>query len=236
MSGVRMTSAARAQVRERYLAGVPRGYSPLLHLIVPSIVGLAAIDAAVSLLRGLSAWELALVPAFVVIANALEWNAHRWLLHQHVRPFAALYRRHALYHSVYVRGDMAVRDPRELKLVLLPPAATVAIAVLTLLVASALLLLRLRNLAMLWVATAAGYVMLYEWMHLAWHLPDDGLAERLPVLRGLRRLHELHHAPQRPSPENLNVTFPLFDLVCGTLRRPTRVGAPPPSSRRPSSF
>jgi hypothetical protein len=228
-----MTSAARTEFREEVLARVPRGYSPFLHLVVPSILALGAVDAAVSLMRGVRWWQLALVPAFAGAMNALEWHANRGLLHRHVRPLGTLYRRHLQHHAVYVRGDMAMRDPRELKIVLLPAVGILTAFAVALPVALVLLFAGQRNLALLWVATSVGYLMAYEWLHLAWHLPEDGLAARLPVLRSLRRLHELHHDPGLMHRCNLNVTVPLWDWLRGTLCVAASTARPTPLPRHP---
>lgn len=213
-----MTSAARTEYREEVLARVPRGYSPFLHLVVPSILALGAVDAALSLVRGMRWWQAALVPVFAAVLNALEWHAHRGLLHRHVRPLQGLYRHHLQHHALHVRGDPAMRDPREIKVVLLPAAAILAFFAVALPVALLFLLAGQRNLALLWAATSVGYLMVYEWLHLGWHLPEDGIAARLPVLRTLRRLHEVHHDPRLMHRCNLNVTVPLWDWLRGTLR------------------
>lgn len=228
-----MTSAARTEYREEVLARVPRGYSPFLHLVIPSILALGAVDAALSLMRGANWWQFALVPVFAGVMNALEWHAHRGLLHRHLRPLESLYRRHTQHHAVYVRGDMAMQDPRELKMVLLPALAAVTIFAAALPVALLFLFAGQRNLALLWVATSVGYVTVYEWMHLAWHLPEDGLAARLPVLRSLRRLHDLHHDPRLMHRYNLNVTVPLWDWLRGTLRRTAPTARPTPVPGHP---
>jgi fatty acid hydroxylase family protein len=216
-----MTSAARTEYREEVLARVPRGYSPFLHLVLPSILALAAMDAAISLVHGLRWWQATLVPVFAGVLNGLEWHAHRGLLHRPVRSLETIYRHHLQHHTMYVKGDIAMRDPREIKVVLLPVAAILAIFAVALPVALLFLFAGQRNLALLWAATSVGYVMVYEWMHLGWHLPEDGLAARLPVLRNLRRLHELHHDPKLMHRYNLNVTVPLWDSLQGTLRRPS---------------
>ncbi len=214
-----MTSAARTESREEVLARVPRGYSPFLHLVIPSVLALGVVDATVSLMRSVRWWQLALVAVFMGVMNALEWHAHRGVLHRHTRPLEALHRRHLQHHAVYVRGDMAMRDPRELRIVFLPAVGILAVFALALPAALVFLFAGQRNLALLWVATSVGYVMAYEWLHLAWHLPEDGLAARLPVLRSLRRLHEIHHDPGLGNRCNLNVTVPLWDWLHGTLRR-----------------
>ena len=228
-----MTSAARTEFREEVLARVPRGYSPFLHLVVPSILALGAVDAAVSLMRDVQWWQLGLVPVFVGVMNAAEWHAHRGLLHRHLRPLESLHRLHAWHHAVFVRGDMAMQDPRELRVVLLPALAVLTLFAGVLPVALLFLFAGERNLALLWAATSVGYVTIYEWMHLAWHLPADGLAARLPGLRALRRLHDLHHDPRLMHRYNLNVTVPLWDCLRGSLRRTASTARPTPVPGHP---
>jgi len=216
-----VTAAARSEVRQELVSGIPTGYSPWVHLAVPTFLALAVIAGSLALLRGVSAWQLALVPVFLVAGNAVEWNAHRGLLHRHVRFAARLYRAHAQHHQVFATEDMAVRDPRELRLVLLPWDAFQLILAVALLVAFSLVAVGQPNLAALWVASAAAYVLAYEWMHLLYHLPLGTSARRLPFLAALRHHHALHHGPQQQR-FNLNVTVPLWDLVHGTLWRPAR--------------
>ncbi|HEU4381977.1 MAG TPA: sterol desaturase family protein [Anaeromyxobacteraceae bacterium] len=225
-----MTSAARTEYREELLARVPRGYSPFLHLVIPSVLALGAIDTAVALLRDVRWWEVALVPVLAAVLSAFEWHAHREVLHRHLRPLGALYRHHMQHHILFVKGELAMRDPRELRMVLLPVVAILALFAVVLPVALLLHLAGQRNLALIWTATSVGYATVYEWLHLGWHLPEHSLAAQLPVLRTLRRLHELHHDPKLMHRYNLNVTVPLWDWLNGTLR----TGVDHPSNLPPS--
>jgi sterol desaturase/sphingolipid hydroxylase (fatty acid hydroxylase superfamily) len=78
------------------------------------------------------------------------------------------------------------------------------------------------NVGALWVATTIAYVLAYEWLHLSYHLPEDGPVGRLPLVRVLRRHHAIHHAPEFMQRWNFNVTLPLLDWIRGTLYRPAR--------------
>lgn len=202
------------------MAQIPGWYSPWAHLAFPSLVGLATIGACAWLVEGLRAWELVTVPATFLVANAAEWRAHKGLLHRRTRGFEILYDRHTpIHHRIFVREDMPIRSPREFRLVLIPAFGILVILVASLPVASALVLVGLRNLGLLFLATAVGYVVLYEWLHLAYHLPDDGFIGRLGIVRRLRRHHATHHAPELMQRWNFNVTFPIWDWVRGTLWR-----------------
>jgi sterol desaturase/sphingolipid hydroxylase (fatty acid hydroxylase superfamily) len=217
-----MTQEARSDLRADLLARIPRWYSPSLHLALPALAGVAIVALALSRIEGLRPWQLALVPLFLVAANAIEWHAHRGLLHRRTRPLGMLYVRHTpQHHAVYVADDMFIRDFRELKLILLPAWGVLAIVAASSPVAVAFVAVGETNVAALWLATVVGYVLAYEWLHLAYHLPADGRIGRLRVTRWLRRHHQRHHAPHLMQRWNFNVTLPLWDHVRGTVWRET---------------
>jgi sterol desaturase/sphingolipid hydroxylase (fatty acid hydroxylase superfamily) len=64
------------------------------------------------------------------------------------------------------------------------------------------------------------YVLSYEWLHLAYHLPQDTVLGRNPLVRVLARHHARHHDPRLMQKWNFNVTVPLWDWVRGTIWRP----------------
>jgi hypothetical protein len=205
-------------MRRDLLSRIPRWYSPWLHLALPAVSGFAIATLALRSLSGLEAWQLAFVPAFVVFANAVEWHAHRDLLHRRTWPLEVLYVRHTpQHHALYVSEHMEIRDWRELRFVLLPAYAVVALVGVTSPITAAFWLAGMRNVAALWVATVVVYVLGYEWLHLAYHLPADGLLGRLRVTGWLRRHHQRHHHPPLMQRWNFNVTVPLWDLVRGTV-------------------
>jgi sterol desaturase/sphingolipid hydroxylase (fatty acid hydroxylase superfamily) len=209
------------------LSRVPRWYSPWGHLAFPALAGLALVAFALSRIQDLRAWQLAFVPVFLVVGNALEWHAHRGLLHRRVRFLEVLYVRHTpQHHGVFTSEDMAIRSARELKLVLLPAFGVLAIILVSLPVAFVLASLGQANLAALWVASAVAYVLSYEWLHLAYHLPDSHPVGRLRAIRWLRRHHQLHHAPHLMQRWNFNVTLPLWDHLRGTVHRGAGARAP----------
>ncbi len=221
-----MTKDARSEIRADLMARVPRWYSPTLHLLVPAFAGVALVSVALGRIHDLRAWELALVPVFLVASNAIEWHAHRDLLHRRTWPLEELYVRHTpQHHAVFVAEDMFIRDWREVKLVLLPAWGVLAIVVAGLPIALLFALAGSTNVAMLWVASIVGYVLMYEWLHLAYHLPAEGAIGRLRVTRWLRRHHQRHHTPQLMQRWNFNVTIPLWDHLRGTVWRPAHAPA-----------
>jgi sterol desaturase/sphingolipid hydroxylase (fatty acid hydroxylase superfamily) len=194
--------------------------------------GLALAAIAAALLRGVTAWQLSSIPAFVLLGNALEWHVHRDLLHRRTRPVQALYVRHTpQHHALYVADDMTIHSAREVRFVLLPSWAVVVILAIVSPFPIALALVGQPNVALLFVATAALYLTVYEWLHLAFHLPIGSRLERLGPLRAARRHHRTHHASHLKNRWNFNVTFPLWDLVRGTLHRRAPAPGEPPLAR-----
>lgn len=229
-----MTPASRAELRNELLGQLPRWYSPVLHLAFPAAAGLAIAAFALSRLHDLRPWQVAVVPLFVVFANAVEWHAHRGLLHRRVRFLEPLYLRHTpQHHALYVADAMAIRSLREAKFILLPAYGLFALLAVTAPVPLLLARLGQPNLAALWVACAVGYVLTYEWLHLAYHLPETSAVGRLAVIRWLRRHHQLHHAPQLMQRWNFNVTVPLWDHVRGTAYS-APAAAPGTATREPA--
>jgi hypothetical protein len=85
-----------------------------------------------------------------------------------------------------VLDDMAMRATREFRLVLIPFYGILAIFVTTLPITAALWWFVSRNVALLWIASTMGYVVAYEWLHLAYHLPESNpwsYAERMLMVK-----------------------------------------------------
>ncbi len=229
-----MTEASRAELRDELLSRIPRWYTPWLHLAFPAVAGIAIAALALSRIDDLRAWQLGFVPVFLLFGNAVEWHAHRGLLHRRMRFLEVLYVRHTpQHHAVYVADDMAIRSARELKLILLPAYGVLAILAVTSPITIALVRVGQPNLGALWVASVVAYVLGYEWLHLAYHLPQHSAVGRLRIIGKLRRHHQLHHTPHLMQRWNFNVTVPVWDIVRGTVYRPHAPAAYPGAVRRP---
>jgi hypothetical protein len=192
-----------------------------VHLACPSLIGLGSIVAACVWIRDLRAWQLLTVPVVFLLSNMTEWRAHRDLLHRRTWPLQVLYDRHTPeHHRIFVTDDMAMRSVREFRLVLIPAYGLLAMLVGALPLAALLAFgFHQRNLAALFMATAMGYAVSYEWLHLAYHLPTTNPIARLGFVARLRRHHAIHHDPALMQRWNFNVTFPVWDWIRGTIHR-----------------
>jgi Fatty acid hydroxylase len=210
-------------MRRKLVSRIPRWYVPWVHLTGPSLVGLAVIAAALSQVERPRAWELLLVVPFLVLANAAEWMLHKGVLHRRVRGLEFAFVRHTpQHHGAFDSRNLAIREPKELKLVLLPAFGVFGMFLGTISPGLALGEVVSANVGALWIATTVGYVVAYEWLHLSYHLPEESFVGRLAVVRVLRRHHAVHHMPEHMQKWNFNVTVPLWDWLSGTLYRPER--------------
>ena len=211
-------AAFRREYRAQHLG--PH-YSGVLHFAFTSVGSLAVIAAALSQVAGPTFLQLLTVPATFLFANAVEYFGHKGPMHHRRRALAILFERHTQqHHRYYTHEAMSYEGTRDFKMVLFPPvmllfflgAVAAPVGALLFLVAS-------RNVALLYVATAMGYFLTYEWLHFCHHLPPDGPLGRVGFLRRLRANHQAHHDPARMNACNFNITFPICDRLFGTLNR-----------------
>jgi hypothetical protein len=204
--------------RRRLIRKVPAWYSPRAHLAGTVGVGLATLFLAAPRVVGPTSTDFVTIPVAIVFSNLVEWLAHKHLMHHRRRPFTVLFDRHTPeHHRVYGYETMAIEDPRELRLVLIPALGVLGIVLLAVPAALVAGLLMNENVGWLFLMTSAVYVVGYELSHLAYHLPERSLVYRLPFLRALREHHARHHHPELMQKANFNVTIPLGDLLFGTL-------------------
>jgi hypothetical protein len=78
-------------------------------------------------------------------------------------------------------------------------------------------------------ATVALYYAGYEGFHHLMHKPAIGLLERVPYFQFIKRHHRIHHVHMD---RNLNVLFPLADLILGTLVTEMPVTAETPEAAK----
>ncbi len=230
----------REELRAKKVARIPPTYSPLQHLLIPGTIGLAGMAAMVALIHDLRAMQLLAIPLTLIGGFGLEWRVHKDLLHKRHPRVPILYERHErLHHVVFTHDDMGLRSRREWALVLLPTFAIVPLLGMLLPIGLLLSLVMPRNCALLVVATSLGFFLLYEWLHLAYHLPTGSWVGRNPLLALLRSFHQRHHDPRLMKRWNFNVTVPLFDWLHRTRWTPARAAQatrrPVPSDITPTS-
>lgn len=209
---------ARQKARARLHAAIPAHYSPWLHLSLTVGIGVAALAVAIARMHRPTLLEWLVVPITFVVANLAEWRAHKDLLHHRMPGFTVLYDRHTPeHHMVFGYDDMAIRDAKELRLVLIPAFGVFGIVLATAPLAWVLGHFVSANVGWLFLVTCALYVVGYEVSHMSYHLPEDSFIGRLGLVRVLREQHRRHHHPRLMQKWNFNVTIPLGDLLHRTM-------------------
>jgi hypothetical protein len=202
-------------------AHIPAYYRGWLHLLFTFGIGGAGFVACLLRLDHVQPLEWIAVPLTALYVNLAEYWGHRGPMHHKRRGLGLVYERHARqHHRFFTAVTMPVDSLRDLRAVLFPPVLmTFFLAVFA--VPAGLLLARFTsdNVGWLFAATALGYFLNYEFLHLAYHLPGHYAVARWPLVGRLKRLHEAHHDPRLMAHYNFNISYPLGDWLFGTLYR-----------------
>lgn len=205
---------------------IPAGFSPAKQIARTATLALVLLAAALLVARDAPRLAWLLLPAFWIFANFFEWTVHRFPMHRALVP-RIMYRNHAgIHHGAFTDQTMAIDDPRELSLIMMPWYTIVMLLIAASPVAVAAALIGGLSLAGIFYVGALSYFLFYETLHALYHVPMDRLA-RFGVrpdglFARLRAHHARHHAVQRMAHVNFNVTVPLADIVLGTRERPER--------------
>jgi len=223
--------ATTATYRDEYrTAHIGPRYSGWAHFSFTSIGSLAVIAFAISRVRDVHPIELLVLPLGFLVANAAEYFGHKGPMHRRRPLLGIIYRRHGIeHHHFFTHDAMSYESSRDFKMVLFPPVMLLfflggmatPIALVLFAVASA-------NAGWLFVAVGMSYFLTYEWLHFAYHFPEDTWLGRLKPVGVLRRHHMVHHDLALMRRWNFNITFPICDWVFKTTyREGEELGTPP---------
>jgi hypothetical protein len=197
------------------------GFSLRRHLAVFATLAVGAVATGVWLARRARPADLWIIPAYLVVANVVEYLMHRLLMHRPLWP-RAFYRGHTLgHHRAFHHDSMEIGGWREMELVLMPWFSLALFFVATAPVVVAVAWVLGRGAAGLFLLTGVATFVLYEGMHALYHFPLPAL-RRLGVLRsGVFRFlydhHRHHHRLKRMRWTNFNISMPLADRWFGSL-------------------
>lgn len=209
---------ARNAFRERRIG--PR-YSGPLHLATTVGISLLVALASAVQLDGVTALEWLTVPLTFLYANLAEYLGHRGPMHHRTRFLTKLFERHSIEHHAFFTDKAPTFDStKDYKAVLFPPILLVFfIGAFAVPVGALLYWLISPNVCYLFVLTAVLYFLNYELLHFAYHADPASWIGRLPLMSRLRRHHLAHHNRRLMTRYNFNITYPIGDLVFGTLYR-----------------
>jgi hypothetical protein len=208
-----------AKFRGEYRRTEPgRHYRGWAHFAFTSLGALSVIAFSLSRLSGVRPLEWLTVVGTLLLANAAEYLGHRGPMHHRTRGLRLVYRRHTQqHHHFFTHQAMTYESSHDFRMVLFPPVLLLFfLGAIATPIGALLFVLGSPNVGWLFVATALGHFLTYEWLHFCFHLPEGHLLARLPVIAQLRRHHTVHHDLSRMGRFNFNLTLPLCDVLLGT--------------------
>lgn len=204
--------------RSRYRAAIHPIYNPWLHGTFVLLFGVLAIAGFWSTVHEVQPLQWLTVPLTLLLFNFGVYQVHRHLGH-HKKSYARMfYARHAGdHHSFFAPGHMTYDNARDFRVILFPAWLIVVHTVVITLPLWWLLTQLNANVAGLFGGCLVLGYLAYEVFHACEHLPPRHPVSRLPWIRQMRRLHELHHRRELMQERNFNIVFPLMDYLFGTL-------------------
>ena len=208
--------------RQRFRAeNIGTSYSGKLHFVFITLWCVAGISVCMYYVSNPTLKQLLVVPLTFLYTNFFEYVGHRYPMHHRYQALKAVFKRHTMqHHHFFTNEQMNCDTVNDFKIILFPPVLLIFFSVFFVLPVFGLIYyLFSMNVALLYVATTLLYYLNYEWLHLAYHLPETSWVYKVPGLKLLRRLHHNHHNLKEMDKYNFNISYPVFDLVFGTLKR-----------------
>ncbi|MGK0169115.1 MAG: hypothetical protein ACI9W2_000834 [Gammaproteobacteria bacterium] len=199
---------------------VPKSYSGAVHFATLIAACIAIGWGSMAQLDQLRTFDWLTIPVTLLIANFVEYHAHRGPMHHRVTGLGLIYMRHVRQHHRFFRSHaMETEEPRDLRVVLFPMALLLFFfGLIALPVGVIVLWVFGHNIAMFYGAAVAAYYLGYECLHYTYHAPWCHWSKKFRLIRWLGENHQRHHDPRRMNQCNFNLTFPLWDWVYGTGR------------------
>lgn len=207
--------------RERFREeNIGKHYSGKLHFVFITLWCALGIGVCVYYLQQPTLKQLLIIPITFLYTNLFEYIGHRFPMHHRYALLKAVFKRHTLqHHHFFTNENMNCDTLRDFKIILFPPVLLIFFSLFFVLPVFALVYYFFSlNAALLYVATTLAYYLNYEWLHLAYHLPETHVVYHIPGLRTLRRLHHNHHNLKEMDKYNFNISYPVFDFVFRTLK------------------
>ncbi len=212
-----MSSLAIQQFRDKYRSKYPKNYSGVLHFGLTNFICMVLVGMAVFMMKQPLFVEWIVVPLTFLLANFLEYWAHRFLMHRRNNLFVAAFDRHMNHHRFYSHEAMYGEFTQDFRITLFPISLILGITCLFIIPLTGLLALIVsQNVAALFLLTATLYLLNYEWLHLFYHLPENKWTAWW-LLRKLRQHHLKHHDPKLMQKYHFNISYPLIDFIVGDL-------------------
>jgi hypothetical protein len=215
---MRSVDSARKAFRDRRIGP---GYSGPLHLASTISISLTIALASALMLESVTPLEWLTIPLTFLYANLSEYLGHRGPMHHRTRFLSKVFERHSIeHHSFFTDKAASFDSSRDYKAVLFPPILLIFfVGGFAIPVGALLYWLVSPNVCFLFILTAVLYFLNYELLHFAYHADPASRLGRLPFMGRLRQHHIAHHNRRLMTRYNFNITYPICDVIFGTLYR-----------------
>jgi hypothetical protein len=215
-----MSDNFRIHFRENYIS---KSYNGNLHLLftISWCLGFALLSIYFLDFENFKRIELLTIPITFFYANMLEYFGHKGPLHHKKKGLGLVYQRHTLqHHRFFMNNQMQCDSKNDYKIILFPPVLLMFfLCCFALPTGIIIYFIATKNCALLFVSTALLYFLNYELLHLSYHLPKDHFIHKIPLFKFLSSLHTIHHHAEYMQTNNFNITYPIFDKICGTYKK-----------------
>ena len=200
---------------------IGKNYRGLVHLAFINLWCVAGIVVCAVNIKQPTVWQWLVIPATFLYTNLFEYIGHRFPMHHRHNALKAVFKRHTLqHHHFFTNENMNCDSPADFKIILFPPVLLIFFSAFFVMPVAALVYhFFSANAALFFIATTLAYYLNYEWLHLSYHLPETHFIYKVPSLKTLRKLHHQHHNHHLMDHHNFNITYPVFDVVFGTLKK-----------------
>jgi hypothetical protein len=219
-------SANKLARRENIDEAIPNSYNLYIYFGAINMLGIGVICVSLLIVSNTVMWEFTTIPIVFLLANIVEYFFHKGPLHHRCKAVDRVFEGHTIgHHGYFPHNNMGVKNVRETYWVFFPWFAIILLLIFAIPICGLLWwATQSSNVATFFLVTSTSYFLLYEWLHLTYHLPQDTYVFRIPVLGRsllyLRTHHEVHHNQKLMGKYNFNITFPILDWVFGTCHRP----------------
>jgi hypothetical protein len=210
------------KLRDDYRQNIlPTFYSGPLHLSLSILGALGLILFAITQIELRSHADLLFIPVAFLIANVVEYLAHRFLLHRPIKVLMVAFKEHTiLHHSFFTHEAIEIESSQDFHRVLFSPYA-VFFFIFIIGTPIFLTIAHFTHPSVGWISFIVGvsYYMFYEMVHTICHLHDAHWTFKIPGMRFIKSFHRSHHDPKLMRNYNFNVLIPVSDWIFGTFKR-----------------
>ncbi len=167
------------------------------------------------------------LPAYFLIVNGVEYWLHRYPMHRKMTGMLIVYEHVTIHHNFYANEHFFFEEPADFYAAILPHYIFIGLTLVITILGGAVGLLFGADRGLAFAFVAYAYYLIYELLHFSYHTPQSSFVKRIPFLARLSRMHIQHHQTKLMAHYNFNITFPIFDVLLGTLYKEPRGGSRP---------